>query len=71
MYPFVNYPWVCVNYVPVLIVRVHEPLEMGRESSLGMKELFNLPPQRWGYLSGSGFCIKIRYVPEQAIGGSP
>ena len=26
------------------IVGVREPLEMGRESSLGMKELFNLPP---------------------------
>ena len=56
-------PWVCVNYVfycPCL----HEPLEMGRESSLGR---FNLPPLQLSLKAGAPqwFCL----LPEQTKGG--
>lgn len=42
-------------------VHLHWPLEVGRESSLGIKELFNLPPRR---LSGSALCMN---VPEKSV----
>ena len=52
-----------------------KPFEMGRESSLGIKELFNIPPlvlKAEKLLSGSAFCTKIiAGVPEQVVGGSP
>ena len=48
---------------------------MGRESSHGTKELFNLPPLvlKARHLSDSAFCTRfVRLkVPEQALGGIP
>ena len=40
---------------------VHEPLEVGRESSHGRKELSNLPPLvlKARHLSGSAFYMLI------------
>ena len=48
---------------------------MGRESSHGTKELFNLPPLvlKARHLSDSAFCTRFfrLEVPEQALGGIP
>ena len=46
---------------------------MGRESSHGTKELFNLPPLvlKARHLSGSAFCLIDIGLPEQAVGGFP
>ena len=46
---------------------------MGRESSHGTKELFNLSPLvlKARHLSGSAFCLIDIGLPEQAMGGFP
>ena len=46
---------------------------MGRESSHGTKELFNLPPLvlKARHLSGSAFCWIDIGLPEQEVGGFP
>ena len=43
---------------------------MGRESSHGTKEHFNLVLKA-RHLSGSAFCLIDTGLPEQAVGGFP